>query len=106
MPLTSPNQGNDTLNDGSCAALSDSNSPDDETDTYLDIYTANITDYLNSGASGADLDSTDTQYLIELCPYVTVANAERSEWCDFFTSLDVFPDFEYYGDVDKYYETG
>ncbi|EPT00854.1 hypothetical protein FOMPIDRAFT_1049360 [Fomitopsis schrenkii] len=98
--------GNDTLNDGSCAALSDSNSPDDEDDTYLDIYTANITDYLNSGAPGADLDSTDVQYLIELCPYVTVANAERSEWCDFFTSLGVFPDFEYYGDIDKYYETG
>ncbi|TFY68545.1 hypothetical protein EVJ58_g941 [Rhodofomes roseus] len=98
--------GNDTLNDGSCAALSDSDSPGDQEAAWIDIYTVNITDYLNAGAPGAGLDNTDTQYLIELCPFVTVANSERSEWCDLFSSLDAFPGFEYYGDLDKYYGTG
>ncbi|KZT70268.1 acid phosphatase [Daedalea quercina L-15889] len=98
--------GNDTLDDASCDALSNSDSPGDQESAWIDVYTPNITDYLNSGASGASLDNSDTQYLIELCPYVTVAYSERSEWCDLFSSLGIFPDYEYYGDLDKYYTTG
>ncbi|PCH40718.1 phytase [Wolfiporia cocos MD-104 SS10] len=97
---------NDTLDDASCPALSSSSSPDAETAAWIATYTPNITAALNAGAPGADLDADDTQALISLCPFESVANEERSEWCDLFSNLSAFAGYEYWGDVDKYYNTG
>lgn len=98
--------GNDTLDDASCPALSASSSPSDQTTAWIDTYTTNITAALNAGAPGAKLDAADTQALISLCPFESVANEERSEWCDLFEDLGAFGGYEYWGDLDKYYNTG
>lgn len=98
--------GNDTLDDASCPALSSSPLPGSETDVWITTYTPNITAALNAGAPGADLDADDTQYLINMCPFVSVGTGNRSEWCDLFDDLDAFGGYEYWGSLDKYYNTG
>ncbi|CCL99914.1 uncharacterized protein FIBRA_01939 [Fibroporia radiculosa] len=98
--------GNDTLDDASCPSLSSSSAPAAQTSAWIDIYTTNITAALNAGAPGADLKSTDTQALINLCPFESVANEELSEWCTLFDELGAFGGYEYWGDLDKYYNTG
>lgn len=41
-----------------------------------------------------------------MCPFVSVGTGNRSEWCDLFDDLDAFGGYEYWGSLDKYYNTG
>ncbi|KZT06538.1 phosphoglycerate mutase-like protein [Laetiporus sulphureus 93-53] len=107
--------GNDTLDDSDCPAAADT-SDDAQTAAWIATYAPNITTILNAGAPGADLDDDDTQALISLCPFESVANEQRSEWCDLFEWVgdqiigqggeSVWAGYEYWGDLDKYYNTG
>ena len=69
---------------------------------------------LPAGAPGADLTDEDTYALLSLCAFDTVAhyldgkykgNHNHSPFCGLFTREE-FQQFEYVGDLDKFYKTG
>lgn len=62
---------------------------------------------LNQGAPGANLTDLDTAALMEICPFHTLAKEKPSPFCGLFASVpSAFPNFEYIGDLDKFYGTG
>ncbi|KZT70267.1 phytase [Daedalea quercina L-15889] len=95
-------QGNDTLDDSSCPLHTGSDIPG----TYIDVYAANMTDVLNTGAYGANLSNADTHALVTLCMFESVAKEERSAWCDLFAELGALDGFAHWAALDKYYGTG
>lgn len=80
-------------------------SSDPQTDIWTTIYGAPIADRLNSQAPGANLTAEDISNLIPLCPFESVANDVTSPFCAIFMPED-FVQFEYFGDLDKFYGTG
>lgn len=99
--LSNITQANDTL-ENSC---NDIGSSDNETDTWIDIYTQPIVARLNGAAPGANLTSTDAYNLMTLCAFESVATQAVSEWCALFNE-DEWESFEYEMDLEKYYGTG
>ena len=80
-------------------------SSDPQKKRWRKVYTPAITARLNKAAVGVNLTSSDTQSIISLCPFYTVAKEKPSPFCDWFTPAE-FKDYEYSGDLDKYYGTG
>jgi len=80
-------------------------SSDNETNIWTSIYGQPIADRLNSQAPGANLTAADISNLIPLCAFETVAKETPSPFCLLFSPED-FSQFEYFGDLDKYYGTG
>ncbi|KAJ7137743.1 histidine phosphatase superfamily [Mycena epipterygia] len=97
-------QGNDTLENHMCP---NADSSDVQTAEWLAIYAPEITARLNAWAPGASLTNRETQALISLCAFHTVAStpARLSPFCALFTPSD-FAAFDYSADLDKYYNTG
>ncbi|KAF9477842.1 phytase [Pholiota conissans] len=93
---------NDTLDDSMCP---NAGSSDPQTDTWTAIYGAPIAARLNSQALGSNLTAADISNLIPLCPFESAAKEETSPFCAIFTADD-FAQFEYFGDLDKFYGTG
>ncbi|KDN69936.1 putative histidine acid phosphatase [Colletotrichum sublineola] len=95
---------NNTLHHGTCTAF--------ETDyafrgkeaqkPWLAKFTRPITTRLNEMLPGADLTTTDTVHLMQLCPMNTAINNIRSEFCDLFTAEE-WMDNEYSETLAKYY---
>lgn len=72
-------------------------------------------------ARGAKLEEEDVKRLIGICIFETLADASeqmrtskkgdkkyegpRSQFCDIFSKKD-WKEWEYWGDVEKYYKTG
>ncbi|OBZ70283.1 3-phytase A [Grifola frondosa] len=61
---------------------------------------------LNAAAPHANLTDADTYSLMSLCPFESVAEEKRSNFCNLYDEFDAFEGFEYGGDLDKYYGTG
>jgi Histidine phosphatase superfamily (branch 2) len=80
-------------------------SSDTQTDLWSSIYGPPIADRLNAHALGANLTGQDISNLIPLCAFETAATATLSPFCGIFTQVE-FAQFEYWADLDKYYETG
>jgi hypothetical protein len=78
---------------------------DPQTSQWLSQYGPPIAARLNKQAPGANLTSADAYSLLSLCPFDTVAQNSLSPFCNLFTNSD-FQQFEYSGDLDKYYNTG
>ena len=78
---------------------------DAQTTAWQNVFGPTIAARLNAAAPGANLTSADIPSLISLCPFDTLAKEEPSPWCNVFDQ-QAFDDFEYYGDLDKYYKTG
>lgn len=76
-----------------------------QTGQWLATFAPPITARLNAGAPGANLTDDDIYSLITLCPFHTLAKEEESPFCDMFTPEE-FKQFEYSGDLDKFYKTG
>ncbi|KAF8165911.1 phytase [Crassisporium funariophilum] len=93
---------NDTLDDAMCP---NAGSSDPQTDVWTAIYGPAIANRLNSHAPGANLTATDISNLIPLCPFDTVAKETLGPFCALFTPVE-FAQFEYFGDLDKFYNTG
>ncbi|KAL0571446.1 hypothetical protein V5O48_010515 [Marasmius crinis-equi] len=100
---------NNTLDDNNCPAASGS---DAQTSAWINVFAPPITQRLNKGAPGAGLTDQETYALMSLCAFDTVAHALDSKYkgkfspfCGLFTKEE-FEDFEYVGDLDKYYNTG
>lgn len=72
---------------------------------------------LRKMAKGVELEEEDVRRLVGVCVFETLAEASeqmrgasrtkkpKSKFCDIFT-LDEWKDWEYWGDVEKYYKTG
>ncbi|GAW07716.1 phosphoglycerate mutase-like protein [Lentinula edodes] len=80
-------------------------SSDNQTDTWIAIYTPSIVQRLNNAAPGANLSSNDVFNLMTLCAFESVATESISDWCRLFDE-DEWKAFEYEMDLDKYYGTG
>ncbi|KIP09825.1 hypothetical protein PHLGIDRAFT_22644 [Phlebiopsis gigantea 11061_1 CR5-6] len=92
---------NDTLNND-CP-----NAPNQDyyTDQWLHRFAPPIIKKLQKMAKGAHLEDEDVKRLLDLCIFETIANAPKSAFCDLFEYQE-WKDWEYWGDVEKYYKTG
>uniref|UniRef100_A0A0W0GEB5 Phytase A n=1 Tax=Moniliophthora roreri TaxID=221103 RepID=A0A0W0GEB5_MONRR len=103
---------NNTLDDSNCPAQQGS---DPQTNAWIAVFAPPITKRLNEGAPGANLTDAEIYSLLSLCAFDTVAHSPEgdcgegkvglSPFCGLF-SKEEFKDFEYVGDLDKYYNTG
>jgi len=78
---------------------------DPQTGAWQDTFGPAVAARLNKVAPGANLINADIPPLISLCPFHTLAKEIISPWCNAF-NLEDFQNFEYFGDLDKYYGTG
>ncbi|KAH6661214.1 histidine phosphatase superfamily [Truncatella angustata] len=98
---------NNTLSHSICTAFEDgpdADVGDTAKSTWADVFLPNITARLNANLVGANLTASQTIYIMDLCPFNTVANAAGniSEWCSLFTTEE-WQQYDYYETLDKYY---
>ncbi|KAG5636122.1 hypothetical protein H0H81_009054 [Sphagnurus paluster] len=93
---------NNTLDTGGCPKIGSSTA---QTNEWLLKYGPPIADRLNTQAPGAKLTPTDAYNLLSLCAFESVHQNRLSPFCNVF-SQEEFEQFEYSGDLDKYYKTG
>lgn len=101
---------NNTLSHSLCT-----NFEDGQYDEYKDnaqgnwtaVFLPNITQRLNDNLPGANITADQTIYLMDLCPFNTVADdaGRLSEWCSLFTA-DEWQSYGYYESLDKWYGYG
>lgn len=101
---------NNTLDHGLCTAFEDgpdSEISDNAQSIWMDQFTRNITARLNANLPGVNLSATETIYMMDLCPFNTVADAQGtvSEFCGLFTA-DEWKSYDYLQSVGKFYGQG
>jgi hypothetical protein len=79
--------------------------PDEQVEIWTNIFAAPIANRLNSLAPGANLLPADIVSLMSLCAFESIALERMSSWCGVFTGKE-FGQYEYYSDVEKYYNRG
>ncbi|KAG6844460.1 hypothetical protein H0H87_006743 [Tephrocybe sp. NHM501043] len=93
---------NDTLDDNMCPNAGNS---DAQTGAWVQKYGVPIAARLNKHAPGANITATDVYSLMIMCPFESVFLNREGPFCNLFTQTE-FEQLEYYGDLDKYYNTG
>ncbi|GLB34379.1 putative histidine acid phosphatase family protein [Lyophyllum shimeji] len=93
---------NDTLDASMCP---NAGGADVQTSQWLLEYGPPIAERLNRQAPGANLTAQDVYSLLSLCPFESVFLNALSPFCKLFSAAE-FQQFEYSGDLDKYYNTG
>jgi len=93
---------NNTLDDNMCPNSGDAAAQKSE---WLLVYGPPIAERLNSQAPGANLTAADVYSLLSLCPFESAFLNALSPFCTLFSDVE-FEQFEYSGDLDKYYKTG
>lgn len=75
--------------------------------TWMNIFIPAIQKRLNTDLQGANLTAQETVYLMDLCPFNTVAspNGTVSPFCDLFTEQE-WHQYGYYQSLNKYYGYG
>ncbi|KAF8581012.1 phosphoglycerate mutase-like protein [Ramaria rubella] len=101
-PLVLNEAANDTLDNSLCNNAGDSDAP---TTVWQNTFGPAIAHRLNTAVPGANLSDANVPDLISLCAFDTLAKETPSPWCNVFDQGD-FDQFEYFGDLDKYYTTG
>lgn len=101
---------NNTLNHGSCPAFEqgpESEIREGSQKVWLGIFGPAINQRLNSKLPGANLTLTETVYMMDLCPFNTVATttAALSDFCRLF-SMDEWASYDYFQSLDKWYGYG
>jgi hypothetical protein len=98
---------NNTLNHDLCTTFEDG--PDGNIaaaaqKTWANIFAAPIRDRLNAALPGANLTTTQTIYMMDLCPFNTVASPTGaiSPFCNLFTEHE-WHQYGYYETLNKYY---
>ena len=91
------------------------NAPDGsaQTNAWLSVFAPRLVERLSEAAPGAELNASLVFDLMAMCPFESVAKAgegkgkegEGSRFCALFDEEE-FRDFEYHGDVEKYYKDG
>ncbi|KAG9244670.1 histidine phosphatase superfamily [Calycina marina] len=74
---------------------------------WLSVFAPNITARLNENLQGAGLTDNQTIYMMDLCPFNTIAShvGVISEWCTLFTPNE-WKSYSYYNTLGKYYGYG
>lgn len=101
---------NNTLDHGNCAAFEDgpaSNLGNDKKEAWRKIWVTPITERLNKKLPGANLTLEETVFIMDLCPFNTVASskAKHSKFCRLF-SQDEWHGYDYYESLEKWYGYG
>ena len=101
---------NNTLDHGLCKSFEDLPSYDIgklAQETWQAVFTPPITARLNANLHGANLTSYETIFLMDLCPFDTVASplGEISPFCSLFTAEE-WRQYDYYQSLGKYYGYG
>lgn len=101
---------NNTLDHGLCTAFEDgvdSEIGDNAQAIWQGVFAPNITARLNANLPGVNLSATETIYMMDLCPFNTIADAggKISEFCGLFTE-DEWRSYDYLQSVGKYYGIG
>ncbi|ODA76672.1 hypothetical protein RJ55_07943 [Drechmeria coniospora] len=101
---------NNTLDHGTCPAFE--NGPNsaharEKQKVWGDIWATPIRERLNSKLPGAGLTVQDTIFMMDLCPFDTVATAgaTMSMFCGLF-SADEWHGYDYFGSLGKWYQQG
>lgn len=98
---------NNTLSHGLCSALETgrySRVGEEAQTEWMDVFMPAVAARINAGLPGANLSHLELVYLMDQCPFHTVADAELapSPFCGLFTE-DEWRDYDYYQTVGKYY---
>lgn len=98
---------NNTLNHALCTAFENgtySEVADDAEHTWAEVFAQPIRAQLNNDLPGANLTTQETIYLMDLCPFNTVASAtgKISDFCHLFAKEE-WHQYNYYETLDKWY---
>lgn len=101
---------NNTLNHALCTAFEegpDSEIGDNAQSVWIDIFVPPIQKRLNDDLPGANLTVAQTIYLMDLCPFETVAATDGavSKFCELFSEKE-WHQYDYYQSLGKYYGYG
>ncbi|CAD0047632.1 unnamed protein product [Aureobasidium pullulans] len=101
---------NNTLNHDLCNSFEngpDSTIADAAQKTWVSVFVPAIQKRINTDLPGANLTLTEIIYLMDLCPFNTVAspNGTISPFCSLFTESE-WHDYGYYESLNKYYGYG
>lgn len=99
---------NNTLSPDICPAFEDGKHDNsDEQDTWINHFVPALTTRLNENLPGANLSDEETIYMMDLCPFSTVANekGKLSEFCYMF-SVNEWHEYDYYQSLGKWYDYG
>ena len=98
---------NNTLDHGLCTAFEASTIGFTAQSTYASVFTPLITARLNENLPDANLTLTDTIFMMDLCPFETVASSASapSPFCALFTPAE-WKQYDYYQTLGKYYGYG
>jgi hypothetical protein len=101
---------NNTLSHSLCTSFEDGlydDIKDGARANWTAVFLPNITQRLNENLPGANITADQTIYLMDLCPFNTVADTAGriSTWCLLFTD-DEWQSYDYYETLDKWYGYG
>jgi hypothetical protein len=101
---------NNTLNHDLCTSFEngpDSNIADAAQKTWMGVFVPAIQQRLNADLRGANLSQTEVIYMMDLCPFNTVASKTGtvSPFCSLFT-VSEWHEYGYYESLNKYYGYG
>jgi hypothetical protein len=111
MVIISEDEGyNNTLDHGLCTSFEDgydSTIGASAQASWAAVFTPNITARLNANLPGVSFTTTETIYMMDLCPFTTVANilGTISPFCSLFTEAE-WKAYDYYQTLGKYYGYG
>lgn len=101
---------NNTLNHGTCQEFEEG-PPSDlgirKQNIWKEIWVPTVRDRLNEKLPGGNFTLEETIYMMDLCPFETVADdtAEKSEFCKLF-SQNEWQNYDYFESLDKWYGYG
>lgn len=99
---------NNTLSPNLCPAFEESrHESHNEQDTWTKLFLPPLAERLNENLPGANLTDDETIYMMDLCPFNTVADdkGKLSKFCNLFT-VDEWRDYDYYQSLGKWYSFG
>jgi hypothetical protein len=103
---------NNSLNHGLCTAFEEGpySGLGDEAQREWLVFAKPITERLNSQLPGTNISALETIFLMDMCPFTTVAadpdaKAKISPFCELFT-FDEWLSYDYYWSLGKYYTFG
>ncbi|KAF2758706.1 acid phosphatase [Pseudovirgaria hyperparasitica] len=101
---------NNTLSHGGCYEFEDgaaSEIGDDNKAVWASVFLPPIQARLNKDLAGANFTLDETLYMMDLCPFETVADPQGSPsaFCNLFTENE-FHQYDYYETLDKWYGYG
>lgn len=101
---------NNTLDHGLCTSFEDGIYSDIGSNAqamWTNIFVPPITDRLNANLKGANFSAIETVYMMDLCPFNTIASlsGQLSPFCNLFSEAE-WRQYDYFQSLGKYYGFG